>query len=86
MSSSEVQKAHTPAGKSGEKKPNFVLRIIQFIKQVFAELKKVTTPTRKQLWNYFLVVLGFVILMMIFVSILDQLFGFLTVFLFGSAS
>lgn len=82
MNSTALQK--TPA-KSGEKKPNFVLRIVLFIKQVFAELKKVSTPTRKQLWNYFLVVLGFVLVMMVFVSLLDLLFGFLTLFVFGTA-
>lgn len=83
MTSTGIEQAHAHA--KGEKKPNFVLRIILFIKEVIAELKKVTTPTRKQLWNYFLVVLGFVIVMMIFVSLLDQLFGFLTLFVFGTA-
>ncbi|MBB4071472.1 preprotein translocase subunit SecE [Leucobacter sp. OH2974_COT-288] len=85
MSSTDIEQAHTPAKKRGEKKPNFVLRIILFIKQVIAELKKVNTPTWKQLRNYFFVVLGFVIVMMVFVTLLDQLFGFLTLFVFGTA-
>ncbi|MDO4242095.1 MAG: preprotein translocase subunit SecE [Microbacteriaceae bacterium] len=66
------------------KKPNFVVRIILFIKQVFAELKKVTTPTRKELWNYFLVVLGFVLVMMAFVWLIDQAFGWLSWLTFSS--
>lgn len=59
-------------------------RIVLFIQQVFAELKKVTTPTRKELFNYTLVVLGFVIVMMAVVWLLDQAFGWVTVFIFGT--
>lgn len=86
MSSSDIQQ-QTPAAANdrGEKRPNIFVRIIIFIKQVIAELKKVTTPTRKELWNYFLVVLGFVLIMMLFVWLLDQAFGWLSLFVFGSA-
>jgi preprotein translocase subunit SecE len=59
-------------------------RIVLFIQQVIAELKKVVTPTRKELVNYFFVVLGFVIIMMALVWLLDQAFGWVTVFLFGT--
>jgi len=59
-------------------------RIKLFIQQVIAELKKVTTPTRKELINYTLVVLAFVIIMMGLVWVLDQAFGWLTVFMFGT--
>ncbi|MGD9605911.1 MAG: preprotein translocase subunit SecE [Leucobacter sp.] len=65
-------------------KRSFFGRIVLFIQQVFAELKKVTTPTRKELINYTLVVLGFVVVMMALVWLLDQAFGWVTVFLFGS--
>ncbi|MBT1018642.1 preprotein translocase subunit SecE [Canibacter sp. lx-72] len=86
MSSSEVQSAASISGQTQSgKKPNFVMRIVLFIKEVIAELKKVTTPTRKQLWNYFLVVLGFVLIMMAFVWLLDQAFGWLAITIFGSA-
>ncbi len=86
MSSSEVQPVTPVNGDTeGSKKPNFFARIILFIKEVFTELKKVTTPTRKELWNYFLVVLGFVILMMAFVWVLDQAFGWISITVFGSA-
>jgi preprotein translocase subunit SecE len=41
-----------------EKKPNFFLRIVIFIRQVFAELRKVVTPTRQELLKFTAVVLG----------------------------
>ncbi|GAA3593631.1 preprotein translocase subunit SecE [Klugiella xanthotipulae] len=61
-------------------------RIILFIQQVFAELKKVVTPTRKELFSFTGVVLVFVLIMMGIVWVLDQAFGFLVVFVFGDAS
>ncbi len=65
-------------------KKSFFGRIVLFIQQVFAELKKVTTPTRKELINFTLVVIAFVIIMMALVWALDQVFGFVTVFIFGT--
>ncbi|MBG6237214.1 preprotein translocase subunit SecE [Mycetocola sp. CAN_C7] len=58
--------------------------IILFLKQVIAELKKVVTPTRKELFSYTGVVLVFVVIMMALVYGLDQLFGWLVVFVFGT--
>ncbi|MEB4615188.1 preprotein translocase subunit SecE [Leucobacter sp. M11] len=58
-------------------------RLVLFIKQVIDELKKVVTPTRKELINFTAVVLVFVVIMMALVWALDQLFGFLAVLLFG---
>jgi preprotein translocase subunit SecE len=60
-------------------------RIVLFIKQVVAELKKVVTPTRKELLSYTLVVLVFVIVMMALVSGLDAVFAWAAVFVFGDA-
>ncbi|WP_449276930.1 preprotein translocase subunit SecE [Leucobacter sp. GX24907] len=59
-------------------------RLILFIQQVIAELKKVVTPTRKELINFTLVVLAFVVIMMALVWVLDQAFGWLTLFIFGT--
>jgi preprotein translocase subunit SecE len=42
----------------------FFSGIVLFLKQVFAELKKVVTPTRKELLSYTAVVLIFVCIMM----------------------
>ncbi|MEN9751976.1 MAG: hypothetical protein RLZZ600_1023, partial [Actinomycetota bacterium] len=52
-------------------KRNPFARLALFLRQVFAELKKVVTPTRKELINYFFVVLVFVIIMMALVTFLD---------------
>jgi preprotein translocase subunit SecE len=57
-----------------------------FVRQVFAELRKVVTPTRRELLSYTGVVLVFVIIMMAIVFGLDQLFGWLTILVFGNAS
>lgn len=73
-----------PAGGTPrEKKPNVFARIALFIRQVFAELRKVVTPTRQELLKYTGVVLGFVVIMMGIVYGLDWLFVFVTAYVFG---
>ncbi|GAA1699490.1 preprotein translocase subunit SecE [Microbacterium sediminicola] len=66
-----------------EKKLNIFQRIALFIRQVFAELRKVVTPTRKELVRYTLVVLGFVAVMMALVYGMDAAFLWLTTQVFG---
>ncbi|WP_141880929.1 preprotein translocase subunit SecE [Homoserinimonas aerilata] len=61
-------------------------RLALFLRQVVAELKKVVTPTRKELFSYTAVVLVFVVIMMAFVSGLDLLFGWLVANVFGDGS
>ena len=58
-------------------------RMVLFLRQVLDELSKVVTPTRKELINYTLVVLVFVIIMMAFVSVLDIFFGWGVSWVFG---
>ncbi|WP_297554240.1 preprotein translocase subunit SecE [uncultured Actinomyces sp.] len=58
-------------------------RILQFIRQVIAELKKVIWPSQEEWWTYFLVVLVFVITIMIYTGLLDFAFGQLSVWVFG---
>ena len=70
-------------GAPREKKLNFFARIVVFIRQVFAELRKVVTPTRKELLKFTGVVLGFVVVMMAVVYGLDILFSWLTTVVFG---
>ena len=72
-----------PSGAPREKKPNVFARIALFIRQVFAELRKVVTPTRQELLKYTLVVLGFVVVMMALVYGLDLLFVWVTTVVFG---
>jgi preprotein translocase subunit SecE len=67
-----------------EKKPNFFQRVATFVRQVFAELRKVVTPTRQELVKFTAVVLGFVIVMMALVYGLDVLFVYLTTVVFGT--
>jgi len=45
-----------------------------FVSQILDELRKVVRPTRSELWNYTLVVIVFVTVMMAMVAALD--FGF----------
>jgi len=66
-----------------EKRPNVFARIAVFVRQVFAELRKVVTPTRSELLKFTAVVLGFVVVMMAFVYGLDVLFVWVTTAVFG---
>ncbi len=71
------------SGAVREKKPNVFQRIALFIRQVFAELLKVVTPTRQELLKFTAVVLGFVLVMMAIVYGLDVLFVWVTTLVFG---
>ena len=70
-------------GDTREKRPNFFARIVIFIRQVIAELRKVVTPTRQELLKYTGVVLGFVVVMMAIVYGLDVLFTEMARYVFG---
>ncbi|CAN5243029.1 preprotein translocase subunit SecE [soil metagenome] len=59
-------------------------RVSLFLRQVVNELKKVVTPTRRELFSYTGVVLVFVIIMMALVYGLDYLFGFGVAWVFGN--
>lgn len=61
-------------------------RIALFIRQVVTELRKVVTPTRRELFSYTGVVLVFVIIMMGIVYGLDYLFGWGVSWVFGDGS
>lgn len=61
-------------------------RMALFFRQVISELKKVVTPTRKELISYTLVVLAFVVIMMAIISGFDFGFGWLVAFVFGDIS
>lgn len=58
-------------------------RVSLFLKQVMAELRKVVTPTRKELLSYTGVVLVFVVIMMALVSALDWVFALVVTYVFG---
>ncbi|MDR0482362.1 MAG: preprotein translocase subunit SecE [Cellulomonadaceae bacterium] len=76
--------AKTAKGKaSKEGKPSIFARIALFVRQVIAELKKVVSPSRKELLNLTAVVLVFVAIVMAFVGLLDYLIGLGVFHLFG---
>ena len=58
-------------------------RIALFIRQVIAELRKVVSPTRRELLRFTGVVLVFVVIMMGLVWGLDQLFSWIVTWAFG---
>ncbi len=61
-------------------------RIALFLRQVIAELRKVVTPTRRELFNYTAVVLVFVVFMMAVVSGFDYVFSWLVSVAFGDGT
>lgn len=61
-------------------------RFALFLRQVVNELRKVVTPTRRELFSYTGVVLVFVVIMMALVYGLDLVFAFVVNFVFGNAS
>ena len=65
------------------KKPNFFVRIGQFIAQVFLELRKTVAPTRRSLWNWSLAVFLFVVIIMLLLPSLDFGLVRLTILIFG---
>lgn len=66
-----------------EETPNFFRRIWLFLTQIVSELKKVTYPTAKETWTYFLVVIVFVAVIMAYTGLLDFAFGKLNALVFG---
>ena len=71
--------------KNSEKavKPNIFMRLGLFIKQIIDELRKVVTPTSKELFVWALAVFIFVLLLMALVTGMDFGLGKLTLWIFG---
>lgn len=64
-------------------KPNVFMRIGLFIKQIIDELRKVVTPTAKELLFWSLGVFIFVVLLMLLVTGMDFGLGKLVLWVFG---
>ena len=58
-------------------------RLSLFLRQVLDELAKVVTPSRKELVNYTIVVLVFVVIMMGIITVFDIFFGWGMSWIFG---
>ena len=69
--------ASSSSGRPAKNAPRAGLfaRLALFVRQVIGELKKVVAPTRRELINYTVVVLVFVVIMMLLVTLLDLAFG-----------
>ena len=70
----------------GERKKGVFGRVTQFLREVILELRKVVTPTRKELINYTGVVLAFVAIVMALITGLDFVIGIVTGVVFGGGS
>lgn len=81
--SGRPDRARSASGTDSRKKRGPFGRIVLFVREVIAELKKVVRPTRNELWTYFVAVLVFVLIIMAFVGLLDLSFGRLVLWVFG---
>lgn len=79
-----VKKA-APTAKQADAKKKAAKRTgpVTFVKQSIGELKKVVWPSGEQTWQYFVVVLIFVLFIMAVVAGLDALFGWILLKLLG---
>jgi preprotein translocase subunit SecE len=87
VATKEKAKDKKTDGKRKRVKPedsrNPFIKLWVFLTQVVSELKKVIWPTRKQLIQYTIIVLIFVIVMVAFISALDLAFAKAVLWLFG---
>ncbi len=81
--SKREQGVETAARDRKAKRPNVFKRLIRFLREVVAELRKVIWPTRKMLVTYTIVVLVFVAVMVALVFGLDYVFLQGVSFVFG---
>ena len=79
----EVSEGLVENAKADLAKRGFFGRVPLFFRQVWAELKKVSKPTFAELRNYTGVVLGFVVVTMAIISLLDWGFAQLVIFAFS---
>ncbi len=69
--------------KSTTEKPTKLASIMNFIREAKAELKKVTWPTRKQIWYWTLVVIVFTLCVSLYLGLIDFLLAWLFSALLG---
>lgn len=81
--SESTQSAAGGKSAKAKAKPGIFARIVLFIRQVVAELRKVVTPSRNEFSRYVMTVLAFVIVMMLIIAGMDILVGFLVDKVFG---
>jgi len=69
--------------RDGARRGNPIARIVTYVRQVVAELRKVVWPTRTELITYTSVVLVFVVVMAAIVSGFDFVFAKAVIAVFG---
>ncbi len=73
--SAKAKPGRTRSGSvKADKRPNVFMRLLQFFREVVAELRKVIWPNKKQMVTYTSVVLVFLTFMVAYISGLDLLF------------
>jgi preprotein translocase subunit SecE len=75
--------SETTAAPAAAASRNPFVRVVTYVRQVVAELRKVIWPTRNELITYTTVVLGFVVVMMLIVSGFDFVFAKAVLAVFG---
>jgi len=84
VSETSVSEAEEKGSRRNEReRRNIFSRIALYWRQVFAELRKVVTPTREETIRYIWVVLGFVLIVMLVVFALDGVLGAAANWVFG---
>ena len=68
---------------NGRERRNIFSRFALFWRQVISELKKVVTPSREETVRYIWIVVGFVLVMMLIVFVLDFVLGYAANWVFG---
>lgn len=51
------------------------MKLVNYVKSSFEEMKKVTWPTKKETYNYTLLVIGISLVVAIFLGALDYVFA-----------
>lgn len=69
--------------KSATEKPTKMSSLMNFIREAKAELKKVTWPTRRQIWYWTLVVIVFTLCVSLYLGLIDFLLAWLFSALLG---
>ncbi len=78
------RRAPRKGAQQGNALSRFYGALALFIRQILDELRKVVRPTRSELWQYTLVVIVFVSVMMALVAALDFGFNRLVKLVFGT--
>ena len=69
--------------KSTAEKPTKMSSLMNFIREAKAELKKVTWPTRRQIWYWTLIVIVFTLCVSLYLGLVDFLLAWLFSTLLG---